>query len=57
MDKKEEAKIEVRSVSRVVSLVPGSGGDLPKETHEKLGDFFSWLHPLIIPPSRETGPV
>ena len=53
MDKKEEAKvtITVQPVSRVVSLVPGSGGDLPKETHEKLGDFFSWLHPLIIPPS------
>ena len=37
VDKKKEAKIEVRSVSKVVSLVPGSGGDLPKENHEKLG--------------------
>ena len=43
VDMKEEAKvtITVQPVSRVVSLVPGSGGDLPKETHEKLGDFFS----------------
>ena len=54
VDKKERRNdtIAVRPLSRVVSLVPDSVEDgMPKVTHEKLGDFFSWLHPLIIPPS------